>query len=370
MAWRNTFLIRFGTGLLGGITFGDWVKLVRDNAASFDPYCIPRAMAITFQSGQNSAFHLYENWRFAGKLDDVTVEPPIFVLGHWRSGTTHLHNLLTVDERFAFPNTYQTFFPHHFMSTEAASSRIIGFFLPRQRPMDNVELNMHTPQEDEFALCISSLKSPCMSWVFPEQSDHYDRYLTFRDVAENEITQWQDALMRFLKKLTWKYDRPLVLKSPPHTGRIRLLLKMFPQAKFIHIHRDPYTVFQSSRKMFKVNFEMQRLQRIRPDDFDDWILRQYRQMYDAFFQERSLIPSGQFHEIGYEELERDPMGQIRQVYDALNLPNFAQTEAALQRYVSSIANYKKNEFADLPADLRNRISAKWARCFDEWDYPV
>jgi hypothetical protein len=370
MAWRNTLITRFGAGLLCGITFRDWAKLFRDNFTTFDPRCLPRAMAITFQSVQNSAFHRYENWRFARKLDDVIVEPPIFVLGHWRNGTTHLHNLLTVDERFAFPNLYQSFFPHSFLSTEATSSPVIGLFLPKQRPMDNVALNMQTPQEDEFALCISSLKSPLMGWAFPQKRAHYDKYLTFRDVSDAEITEWENAFVLFLKKLTWKCGRPLILKSPPHTARIKLLLKMFPQAKFIHIHRNPYVVFQSTKKMLKVNFEMQRLQRVRSDDLDEWILQQYRQMYDAFFQERSLIPAGQFHEIGYEELEPDPMGQIKRLYEALNLPDFGQTREALQSYVCSIANYKKNEFADLPADLRNRILVKWAKCFDEWDYPV
>ena len=45
--------------------------------------------------------------------------------------------------------------------------------------------------------------------------------------------------------------------------------KMFPQAKFIHIHRNPYAVFQSSKKMFKVNFEMNRMQRVREWPADD-----------------------------------------------------------------------------------------------------
>jgi hypothetical protein len=209
-----------------------------------------------------------------------------------------------------------------------------------------------------------------MGWVFPRQRDRYDKYLTFQDVPEGEVAQWQTEFLLFLKKLTWKYGRPLVLKSPPHTCRIRVLLQMFPQAKFVHIHRNPYAVFQSSRRTFQVNFELHRLQRPRLSDLDDWVLRQYREMYEVFFEERSLIPEGHFHEVCFEELEEDPVGQVRRVYQALDLPEFGQAEPALRRYVDSIAGYKKNEFPDLPADLRTRIAAEWRPCFKEWGYPV
>ena len=111
----------------------------------------------------------------------------------------------------------------------------------------------------------------------------YDRYLTFRGVPASEIARWQAASERFLKRLTWKSRHPLVLKSPPHTCRIRLLFQLFPRARFVHIHRNPYVVFRSSRLMFRVVFETHRVQRYRTDDPDGWILRQYRGMYDTFY---------------------------------------------------------------------------------------
>jgi hypothetical protein len=355
--------------LLGGITLGDWVWALRDNHFAVAPSCFPRALAITGHACQNSLFHWCENWRYGSKVKNVAVLPPVFLLGHWRNGTAHLHNLVTDDQRFAFPNTFQSLFPNTFLTTEALNSRVIDFFLPKRRPMDNVEWSMRSPQEDEFALCISSLKSPYMSSVFPQRREQYDKHLTFRDVSNTEIAQWQAAFVLFLKKLTWKYRRPLVLKSPPHTCRIKLLLQSFPEAKFVHIHRDPFAVFQSTRKMLQVNLEMHRVQRPRQDDLDKQILQQYRTMYDAFFEERRLIPEGHFHEVGFEQLEQDPVGQVRGIYDALDLPDFAPAEPALRRYVDSIAGYQKNEFPTLPSELRVRIAKAWRPCFDEWRYP-
>lgn len=368
MPSRYSLLRRFGTGFLGGVALGDWLRLLREIRFRVAPSCLFRAGAITTYCGQTSFFRRVENLRFGSKLESVVVQPPIFVLGHWRSGTTHLHQLLTVDNRFAYPNNYQVLFPHAFLTTEAINSRMISLFMPKRRPMDNVEWDMRSPQEDEFALCISTFKSPYMRWIMPQFGEKYDRYLTFRGVPEAEIAEWRDALMLLLKKLTLKYQRPLVLKSPPHTARIRLLLEMFPDAKFIHIHREPYTVFQSSRKTFLVNLDFHRLQRMRSDDIDDWIIAQYRRIYDAYFEERSLIPVGQFHEIGFEELEANPLDELRKTYDALNLPDYSRVEPALKQYLESISNYKKNEFPSLRPDLRSRIATEWRKCFDEWGY--
>ena len=216
--------------MLGGISLGDWIRLLRDNHFAVSPRRYFRAFSITAQSAQNSLLRWIEQKRYETAVRDTEVLPPLFVLGHWRSGTTHLHNLLTMDDRFAFPNNYQALFPLFFLSMESLQSPFIQWFLPKRRPMDNIEWTMRSPQEDEFALCIMTLKSPCMGWFFPERREHYDRYLTLRDVSDREVKEWQMSLTAYLKRLTWKYKRPLILKSPPHTARIKRLLEIFPQA--------------------------------------------------------------------------------------------------------------------------------------------
>ncbi len=364
--WRDILLPHLGSSLLPGITLGNWMRLLRDNRFAVAPSCWLRALMVSVQS----VFNSYEEWCYESRIKTTQVLPPVFILGHWRSGTTHLHRLLTLDEQFAFPNVFQTLFPHTFLSTEAVNSRLLRFFMPKQRPMDGMDWNIRLPAEDEFAVCVSTFKSPCMGWAFPERRDYYDRYLTFRNVPDREVEEWRQALLWFLKKLTWKYRRPLVLKSPTHTCRIKLLLEMFPDARFIHIHRNPYTVFKSSRKTFRVNWQLAHLQPPRLDDLDDWILRQYREMYDVFFEERGLIPKGQFHEICFEDLETDPLGELRQLYRALKLANFEDCEPSLKRYMDSIAGYEKNEFRPLSDPTRSRIANHWRPCFEEWGYPV
>jgi len=52
---------------------------------------------------------------FGDQIQNTNVEPPVFILGVWRSGTTHLHNLLTRDTRFGYANLYQALNPHTFL---------------------------------------------------------------------------------------------------------------------------------------------------------------------------------------------------------------------------------------------------------------
>ena len=371
MSWRETLFTYTGSSLFGGTTLADWRQLLRDNRFDIDRRRWSNVLAITAGSAANSLCRRLEQRRYGERVARTTVPPPIFVLGHWRSGTTHLHNLLAQDRRFAFPNHYQVTYPHTFLTTEASHARLLGWLLPDTRiGLDNVKFGPEVPQEDEFAMVAAVFLSSYMSIVFPRRRELYDRYLTFRRASEQEIARWKDALMTFLRKLTLKYGKPLVLKSPPHTCRIRLLLEMFPDAKFVHIHRNPYAVFQSMQKLIPGVGRWWWLQRDGSLDLQQRILSQYREMYDAFFEERPLIPPDHFHEVCFEKLEADPVGQVREIYHALALPDFAEAEPALRAYVNSLADYKKNAFEDLCDALRRRIATEWRRCFDEWGYPV
>jgi len=145
---------------------------------------------------------------------------------------------------------------------------------------------------------------------------------------------------------------------------------MFPHARFIHIQRNPYAVFPSSRWTFQVNYELHRVQSAPSDQLDEWVLQQYRTMYEVFFEERKLVPEGRLVEVRFEQLEEDPLGQVRHVYTVLGLPDFSLVEPVIRRYVDSVAGYKKNMFPELSLALRNRIADEWRRCFEEWGYPA
>ncbi|QDV37530.1 sulfotransferase family protein [Tautonia plasticadhaerens] len=365
------FLSRHLFSPLQGMTAGAWATTLRQNRLAVGPPYWPRA---AFQSAVvpfNSAIARLENAVHGRAVEATRVEPPLFILGHWRQGTTHLHNLLARDPQFAYPTLYQTLYPRTFLTTEGLVPRLGRPLLMRQRPHDHVALDFGVPNEDEIALVNDSGRSPYLAWAFPRHAASYDRFLTLREATGDEVAAWKASLLRFLKKLTLRHGRPLVLKSPPHTARIRLLLGLFPDARFVHIRRDPYEVFRSTRHMVATTMRYWRLQEAPPggEDEEGRILRIYREMYDAYFEQRGLIPAGNLCEVAYEDLERDPIGQVGAIYDALGLPGFEAARPRLEVYLGSIAGYLKNSHLGLPEPLRRRIARDWERNFEAWGYP-
>jgi hypothetical protein len=353
---------------LAGLPWPLWRRLRRENAVGRGYG--HRAAFLTAASLRNSLFGRLEERRFGEAIRKTRIdEEPVFVLGHWRSGTTLLHDLLACDvDRFAFPNSLQALFPGMFLLTEEFFRKAFSGWLPRTRPMDNVVLTLETPQEDEFALCSASLLSPYPGMSsFPSNAARYDPYLTLRDVSEGEREQWKETLLWFMRKLTLKYGRPLLLKSPTHTARVRLLLELFPRARFLHVHRHPYQVFQSTQHLYRSLWPLHILE-APPAEFEVAILRRYRLLYDAYFEERSLIPEGRLHEIRYDQLAEDPLGQLRTAYEHLGLDGFEAVRPRLQVYVDARAGYRRNEFPPLVPAARQRIAAAWRASFEEWSY--
>jgi hypothetical protein len=354
---------------LAGITAGDWLRLLRENNFSIDGAYFHRAAFITLTSLANSWWRHREEKFLGHQLDAISVPPPLFIVGHWRSGTTHLHNLLSLDtEQFAFPTTYQVVNPHTFLLTEKTNARRFAWMVPPRRPMDNMALSFAAPQEDEFAPCLMSLRSPYLGISFPRSEDYYERFLTFHD-APDDAAAWSRAFVKFVRKLTLLTGRPLLLKSPPHTARIRLLLELFPDARFVHIHRHPFAVFQSFRRYYDTAVWHTYLQRPNRSSVDTRILTRYRNLHDAWFSERQLIPPGRCHELRFDDLERDPVGEVAKIYGALGLDGFETVLPRLQSYAATQSDYRRNEFPPLSPEESAMVASICERSLDLWKYP-
>jgi hypothetical protein len=143
---------------------------------------------------------------------------------------------------------------------------------------------------------------------------------------------------------------------------------MFPDAKFIHIHRSPYEVFASTRNLHRSISAFTTLQTLGGDSTET-VFALYEGMMRRFLAERALLPAGNFAEVRFADLERDPLGEMRRLYEELSLPSFDAAEPALRRYVAGQTGYRKNSFSIPPAE-RTHIAARWRFAFEAFGYAV
>ncbi|MEX0809616.1 MAG: sulfotransferase [Dongiaceae bacterium] len=365
----QAFIGRWLVSNLMGLTVGDWAMLAVENRFALGPRYWSRAAVVTLLSLLNSGFALAERTAYGGAIAATQPKAPVFILGHWRSGTTHLHNLMALDPQFAAPNLFETMLPHGFLVTEAWQSPLWGRFVPETRLIDNMPLGIDLPQEDEFALAILTRRSPYMGHSFPQRWSHYMRYLEFNDVKAGERKRWQRELLRYVCRLSLRYaGRRIVLKSPPHTARIPMLLETFPDARFVHIHRDPYRVFQSNLHMLTEGLPLAKMQSGDLPAPEDFVIDRYNRLHDAYFAARESVPKDRLVEIAFSDLERDPVATMAGLYRNLDLDGFEALQPTLENHCHKLRGYAQNRYVPLEAALRDRIAQAWHRSFEQWGY--
>jgi LPS sulfotransferase NodH len=358
-----------------GIAHPEWRELRKEVKDDIDAEKKPLARRLTMMSLWTSWRRRSELGKYGEAIEKTALPDPVFILGHWRSGTTLLHNLFALSDQFAYPRIYQVSNPHSFLQVpiDRIMERQHKAAQARKRPMDNVEFDLMSAAEDEFATCPMSIRSHMVGWSFFRQEPFYDRFLSFKDASRADYERWRNALVFFLKKVVFKYNccTPL-LKSPQHTARVRLMLEQFPNAKFIHVRRNPYVVFRSTQRLFETGILPNAFQKAPadPDFAVSGILRRYKEMYDAFFEDHALIPAGNYTEVAFEELEQDMIGTVARAFEAVGLDGYTQLEPKLRAFVESQKDYQKNKHPQIEESLRQRIHTTWQRAFDEFGYPA
>lgn len=345
-----------------------WFSLLARNRFAVSPICIAMAGIIGALSVLNCGLWLLQVVFCGRKIRRTKIEQdPIFVIGHWRSGTTLLHELLVRDERHTFPDTYACFAPNHFLFSGWWMKPWLKVLLPTQRPIDNMPAGWDHPQEDEFALCNLGLPSPYLTITFPNHPPQCQEFLDFCNVSEAAASRWKQGFLWFLKCITAQNPKRIVLKSPPHTARIRVLLEMFPKAKFVHIVRNPYSIFPSTVNLWKRLYQDQGLQVPTYAGLEDHVYETFNRMYEAFNRDRPLLGPGQFCEVRYEELVANPIEQMRRVYDELGLDSFDSVRPGIEAYFAGQKDYKRNRFQMTP-EMRAEITRRWDKFFKQYGY--
>jgi hypothetical protein len=353
-------------------SFRTWLTLLA-HAGGIDPHQLPRAFFVTLSTLLTSPLRAYERLRYGSLARGTPIHPaPIFIIGHWRSGTTFLFHLLCQDPDLGYLTTFQAMAPGFCLLGERTVKRPLAWLARKRHPtreIDNIPLLFDSPEEDELAMANLSPYSFLHSYTFPRRATYiFESYVLFDGPTDSAAAEWSRVYLDLLRKATLRSGgKRLAIKNCSHTARIRTLLGLFPDARFIHIYRNPYDVFQSTRHLYVTVLRRAQLQDVTTDEIESLILRFYPELLRRFLMDRALIPPGHLVEVKYEDLEEQPLRQMRRVYESLGLPGFAQAEPGLRAYLASVAGYEKNVY-QMDDGVINKVNEQWGFALDEWGY--
>ncbi|MCC6735751.1 MAG: sulfotransferase [Bauldia sp.] len=358
-----------------GMPAGTWWRMVARHGFRISPSRLGQAATMLSIGPACSVVAGMQRRKLAAAIAAETPPPIVFILGHWRSGTTFLHELLGTDQKFIAPTSLECFATEHYLRWGDFLSSL-KWAIPARRPMDDMAMGWHRPQEDEFALFAMGVPSPYDVMAFPNDRPPIVPHLQVGDMKPAEQAAWREALRTVVKRVSFGRRRALkpgetmpayvLLKSPTHTARIGVLAEMFPDAKFVHIARDPTEVYSSTDRLWRATFDSQGLQK--PDagaDLSSFILDTLPNMYRDFDRDVARLAPGRWTELRYEDLVADPAGKVAAVADALGLG--AVDQGAIAAHLAGVRGHRRNRHAMDPA-LAARIRTAWAWYFDRFGY--
>jgi hypothetical protein len=326
----------------GSEDFGDWSfeeplsRLVESYCTEADLTTLGRVTVRELLVSLLENLLLLETERVRNpRVEQQRVTAPVFIVGLPRTGTTHLHGLMSQDPANRAPSTWEVMYPATRSSQPGAIERARARTLNRlgwAKRLAPDFMRIHPIAPDLPQECIAIGAQVFMSIQFhtthnvPSYEDWFER--TSQDLGYG-------FHHRFLQHL--QAERPgtrWVLKAPGHLFGLEALLKRYPDARIVQTHRDPLRVVASMASHATV------LRRAFSDNADpeqiaaDWTGRWARAL-DTFLAVRDRAPAAQFLDVNYDDIERSPLATIERVYDFLGWPLSAAARGAMEGFLAA-----------------------------------
>jgi hypothetical protein len=292
-------------------------------------------------------------------------KPPAFILGHWRSGTTLLHELLAMDRRFAAPTLLDVLTPTSRAPQRWIIDLALRVFLPRCRPIDGMTWGPHRPAEDDLALAALGM-SPYLAWSFPRNAAFFERYLDLAGLNSAEREEWRRTMVGLVARWTARHRSALVLKSPPHAARLGELAALFPAAKFVFIHRHPYPTFASTMRLVTDGTKPLRLQEMTDDEGRAGVLRRAERLFEGYRTGKKDLPPDRLVEIAYDELVADPVATAERILAAWKMEPDPTMARRWEEFQSTAAPVRTTPKTELSAADKTDVRAAYRFLFEEF----
>ena len=332
----------------------------------------PQTALLLASAAARAPFTLIEEQIFKkNRYSGIELIKPVFIVGYWRSGTTHLHNLLGKAPDSGIITPLASGLPGELLTLGTWLEPMLKKVLPETREIDRVAVTPQSPQEDEIPVANLQLLSVFHALYFPRNfRKNFYTGVFFDNVDANQIEEWKNQIQFFLKKIVIHQNKqPLIIKNPVYTTRIKYLLEMWPDARFIHIYRNPFRVYPSAKLYFHKMLSKLALQPFDPAEIESIVLKSYQRMLNQLYRDVSELPENQFTEVRFEDLEKNPIRELERIYSSLELPDWNSAKPATQTYLNQISGYKKNRYNLKKTDIET-VQNSWKKYLDKWQYEI
>ena len=329
-----------------------------------------RALVIAITALVILPFNIVERLLFNRRIRAIELDDqPLCILGHDRGGTTHLMTLLSQDDQFAFVRSAQFILPDACILFDKLLSPVLDVLKPK-RPMDNMTVEGDTPQDEELPLVKYTATCDLQKYCFPADYPSFTKTFVKDFTPQSKgFWEWKLYYLFVCQKAAFIMGRNrLLLRNHANMARLEAFLDLFPDAKFLHIKRNPYRLLPSLLNLHRQIISKYTLQDYTEEQLMDFTFFQYKTFTEGFIRDRHLINPGNYVEIAYEDLVEAPVKTLRQVYQQLDLRPFHEIEPVITRYLDSIRSYETNTYQEDPV-LRQRIREELAVAFDCFGYP-
>ncbi len=270
---------------------------------------------------------------------EILAEPivsPIIICGLPRTGTTHLHNLLSADPALRSLPYWESLEPVLADADQPTDGRadpriercdmalsFVNAAMPEFKRMHEMTVD-HVHEEIQLlAVDFSSMLFETIA-PMPTWRDHY--------LARDQRPSYA-YLRKILQALQWlRGGTRWVLKSPQHLEQFPALVDTFPDAVFVVTHRDPVSVTASMLTMlgYSARLGQDRVDTARIGGYwDDRLQR----MLAACVADRDRLPADRSIDVHFDQFMGDDLGMVRRIYDLARQPTTDESEAAMAAFM-------------------------------------
>lgn len=279
------------------------------------------------------------------------IAAPIVICGLPRTGTTHLHNLISADPAVRSLPYWESLEP------------VLG---EHERPA----ASRADPRRERTAMALSFLDvaMPYFNRMHEMTVDHAHEeiqllaidFSTMLFETTAPMPTWRDAyrardqrpsyayLRRVLQVLQWlRGGTRWVLKSPQHLEQFPALLDTFPDATFVVTHRDPVSVTTSMVTMLIYTARISR-DHVDVEGIGRYWADRLELMLRSCAEERDVLPAERTIDVHFDEFMADDLAMVARVYDGAGQPLDAPARAAMAGFM---AEHPRGRFGTIDYDL-------------------